>query len=1289
MSIRLFLCVFLTVFWLVFMPTTQADETTVALTAVVEQDADEGQIALVNGLLDLLEAELSTQPDVAVVERRRIDLALHELALSADLGRNSESRAQLGKIASADLILTLQLTGPDDAEQQEEQESNAGETSQVVVRIVESQTGIVRGVSVAPIIDERIDQCASQIAAYFRIVRLIRTQTPVTIAVAPFECTGRFERLRPLELGLRDLFTDGLQKWSNVLAEEANKVESPAAAQKTEDAPKTFHVVQRSGMKELLAELDLIQSALTDKSRLPRKLPTRAAAWLLSGEVDESNTDGRFEVIVSGKLINAATDATDMEFRFQCPDKQIPLHLAHQVRLIVAKLTHRDGIVGSEKQREAFETGSLFEATLADLRRFVRRRPADFSLTDFALEGKSSGPMLQADTPLGRAVLRKSIDRLEIISFINPDNLQAKYALAFCLTFHLDGILDLKRADGLLREVSQATSDDDFKAASLQLLAESCFHHSKGRVDANLMDTATEQMTFAMIHVPRKHRMLWDYCRRMLDGDGNLAKAKDRAVLKSLLQFCRENAKGGWTSDLSLLAIDVTQRIDQLDNEGNSQPPDFTAEMQELQKLVASDDPQVRVNVVRRLGARLRYMKKYREAADALLAVADSLTVADNAQSRSTGDNLRMRAARCLIDGEYWSEARTLLESFKVGHPHSLGAGYRAVELAKCLIHDGEKQKAQDLLIDMAENDEGIVDNSEIVNMINELGDVPLREDRDIDVEYVDWPAFEHLDPPPKRNSLHVLASDGHRLIAGGEGLWALDPENRTWTQLTDLFSDVSDIAINDADIWVATKNSGIWAYDSKSAAWGSLSTEDGLPDSRVTSITASPDGIFAGIGERGAGGVVRIGEDHRVHVLAEEYAPRTAPQTLVVHRGELLVTADYLLYRLNLKTGRWKKPEPKTDSYLAVFPGKEHVWASRARRELVPLDMPVEYENHFSNAWFTGQSSSYGVNIILEHADRVWIGGGQWARFATAGLYCIDKHTGQMQKYSFRDGFPSSRLHQVNDGVAIGDDLWFSTSSGLVRVRSRPCPQPEPVSAARQALFLKTASAIDFPKSPVNGDLRIQRKPLPTVAKAANRYKSNAESFLIADHQSVPRAIVTCRLRPDGKLVREVVSVNPTMLSVPDLPGFGTWQPRHGGSGRQTARLQPPTKAESESRLRAMQEIAKSISIIVNNKRESPSTLVQEPLYRYQSVQRYVGDGAIFAFETDGDPDAWLLVWQNSVTETWSWLAAAATSLPLRCYEDSNLVWDKPGYWSKPRPPESPYVEMMLSDHSDLVAKP
>ncbi len=282
----------------------KSETTTVALTVAVSARADSGERELSTSLLTLLEVEVAQDRQLSVVERQQIDLVLHELALSVDVSKASDKKLKLGKLANADLILTMELLP-------QENDSNV---RNVLVRIVESLTGAIRGVVVTPVELLTVDESAVHIAKYLSAVAARPAEAVVTVAVAPFESLGRFQRLRPMELGLRDMIATRLRRWGDLRSASDKSNEGKASDKESQTVPGSpFLVLQRSNMQQLLKELDLVQSGLVDQTRLPKSLPTRAAAYLVHGTIDERNENG-FEIIVSGKLVHAASGENGPRF---------------------------------------------------------------------------------------------------------------------------------------------------------------------------------------------------------------------------------------------------------------------------------------------------------------------------------------------------------------------------------------------------------------------------------------------------------------------------------------------------------------------------------------------------------------------------------------------------------------------------------------------------------------------------------------------------------------------------------------------------------------------------------------------------------------------------------------------------------------------------------------------------------------------------------------------------------------------------------------------------------------
>ncbi len=260
----------------------------------------------------------------------------------------------------------------------------------------------------------------------------------------------------------------------------------------------------------MLRELDLIQSGLSDKTRLPQTLPSRKASFLLRGEVDERQTDDLYTVIVRAELVSAETAQAVDTFEFECVPKELEAKLA----VAVDRLSERLALPGENAQPAPptgnLEAQSLEDLATRDLRCFRRKSPIDFSDREFHLPGELANRgvprLINPDTPLGRHVLHKSIDRLESILLLNPDDATAAYALGFCYSLHEKETYRPDRADELLRKAYSLGPSSELAALALSFLAEIAFHDRTGQLDSAPEEDAAKRIWFAFEQMPAAHR---------------------------------------------------------------------------------------------------------------------------------------------------------------------------------------------------------------------------------------------------------------------------------------------------------------------------------------------------------------------------------------------------------------------------------------------------------------------------------------------------------------------------------------------------------------------------------------------------------------------------------------------------------------------------------------------------------------------------------------------------------------------------------------------------------------
>ncbi|MDA0807498.1 MAG: tetratricopeptide repeat protein [Planctomycetota bacterium] len=1016
------------------------ETSTVALTVTVSKDVSDADRDLATTLLTLLEVEVAQGFRLSVVERQQLDLALHELALSVDLAKSSEKKLKLGKLVNADLLLTMEFPPRD---------KDSG-VQNVLVRIVESLTGAIRGVVATSVESLTIDESAATIAEYLSVVAARPSSSVVTVAIAPFESLGRFDRLRPMELGLRDMIATRLRRWGDLdSADDESRLVKTSDETRQTAVGSPFMVLQRSNMTQLLKELDLVQSGLVDKSRLPKSLPTRAAAYLIHGTIDERNENG-FEIIVSAKLVHAASGKTVREFELVSIPKDLPQKLATQIDLIAGFLRHPDGSVSRTPGmlREINETELLFSQVVKDLSRYGRLTPCDFSSRGFKVPKEISrndygGGTIRVDTPQHRHILRKSIDRLKSTLFIMPDRADVCYALGFCYAYHVDGIMNLERADELLRRAFAIDPESPVGVTALRVLSEACFHHQLGKCKPENARLAVSQLLFAFRSMPKEARNnRWSRIPGLIYDVYPKDDPEGRAAVTEEIASVTESAAGfQYTLAMNSAAFQSDAR---------------------LVNWAMSDQPALAQVACRTLGHRSWGKKDFRQSSKWFLKGADVVKESNS----SFYDNFRIHAGRALVAGNLHREALELLETFRPEYKNdSPNLGYWASAIGACYEALGHPKKALDIYVDVADRSRDSVNNSDIVERINRLGGVPLSEDREVDVRYV--PEF------PGGIPLH-LETDGNLIFAAGTTynsttrertprIYAFDPTSETWKDYSpENLATVTCLDWSNGVLWVGTTD-GLWKSDRSGSHWKRFSTEEGLPDAAISAVHVAGEDVYVGVGNRSSGGLVQIAADGAVTIMEGEGAPRSGPVDIIKRDGFLNVSSGGVVQQQNIKTGEWEKLG--YSSVARVFDTASEVVASTYQKELFTLDElrnastklgnraqtkkdqekapplgSLKIESRYSKAWFPrGMGhAGYQLGFAVEWGDEIWFGGSPWNRFQSVGLYRIHKETGEFTMFKPRDGFRTSTTYSTHDAVLRENELWITTYAGLAVVTRR-----------------------------------------------------------------------------------------------------------------------------------------------------------------------------------------------------------------------------------------------------------
>ncbi len=353
-----------------------AQPSTLSLTLVKPQAAADGQLG--EKLLSLVEFDLAADKSLAIVERRQIDLIVQEHVLDRSLA--GDLKLQLGKLLTADDLAMLEFlpaeTGQPAGKPAEKPTENLTGKPMVRLRVVAAKTGVIRGVTVAPVDEATLEEAAQQLADYVSAVIAAPSKPVVTVAVAPFESQGRFDRLRPLELGLRDLVSARLVELSGARDKKpANGAATVSGAGPVEHGATD----SRAGF---------------DSLRLFRQKPPaqgaagRGAAYLIRGEIDERETDRQRLLVVRGEMLNAQTRRSTGAFEFECLPAALEKRLAAEVDRLAGQLSENEKIGGLPTTAGQFEIESLKGATIADLRRMKRSRPPTRETPFFRLAGE-------------------------------------------------------------------------------------------------------------------------------------------------------------------------------------------------------------------------------------------------------------------------------------------------------------------------------------------------------------------------------------------------------------------------------------------------------------------------------------------------------------------------------------------------------------------------------------------------------------------------------------------------------------------------------------------------------------------------------------------------------------------------------------------------------------------------------------------------------------------------------------------------------------------------------------
>ena len=1040
---------------LLLCPACAYAETTVALTTTVHADATPAEKKLAANLLALLEVETNQYPEIQVVERQQLDLTLHELVLSSS--RNAATTLQLGNLAKADLILTAKILEPDGEGKQ-----------QVLVRITQAATAVIQGVTAVPISPVQIEEAAAEIANYLATTTAkgSKSQLP-TIAILPFESVERFDRLRPLERGLRDLFTSALLQ------------------------KKTCRVVQRSSMQQLLEELELVRAGLTENGKGLEDAPQREAVYVVRGEIDEEIRPTSSVVLLKVELVHVQSERVVAKVNKSCRSDE----LINSVAEILSEILQATSVDEQQPIPPApngqREIDRLFEMAARDVLRFIRKCPDDDGHYPLYLpelqRWQAWRGNIDAESDLGKYLLTKAIDRLESVLFIEPDRQQAAFLLAYCRSFHVEGVWGPKQCAPLLRRLLDDSSNTKMQKQALHLLADMYFRHRGGlhgwheisQVDPALFKQACEHRLEVFANTP-KHLRDWRWVRmlrifRAVCEDPQQERPIDQLLQQQILTTIEKTADQPLSKSLpqetkDYLSKEIALIVRAIIQNRKNEPSLKEEAVQLLRRWTRAQDPRRRIVSAKTL---YYFGKIPLEDCRSLIQSVVSEKSSVVPEEGWTQDILWL--SKNLLKNDEPEAALSLLEKFKPNRnapqdyhaPHQYG-----FTLGQCYEQLGRQEDALQAYMKYIELPAHYGSGLGFESRIRELGGVPLSKSRDIEVRY---PEIE----PGKTLPCKILATDGEHLYCQSgferrrrgdpiQKIRVLDLESETWSTIDGPDDNITDLALSKGYLWAGTRNKGLWRMPLPNGTWENWTTDDGLPLNSVLGLVVHGQVAFVSVGNVNSHGHILSGAATRVmiepntskatvEIYREKHAPEVAPSSMAIESDRLIACGQHRkIHALNLKSNQWTTIAGAKSSLVAK--GSSGIWTLKRDSIASLLDAAEEEQKKFraKGKLKDYPAGTYRPRFLLEHDGNLWVGGKPWRKFSDTGLFRLDLTTGRLKRYGAREGFRYAEHndYECYDGVWAKDRLWVATSFGLAEVAMR-----DPTERDRKTLVRRTTS--------------------------------------------------------------------------------------------------------------------------------------------------------------------------------------------------------------------------------------
>jgi hypothetical protein len=821
-------------------------------------------------------------------------------------------------------------------------------------------------------------------------------------------------------------------------------------------------------MEQLLVELELARGGLTNEGKGLEGAPPRQSTFVLRGEIDERTSTEGNRILLRAELFDVASQEVKTKAEWDCSHDQISV-VAAEIAEHMARAALGEGADQLPVQNnDGDDVDALYRLALGDVFRFIRINTDSGGYVPFSIPGVDSPYPLHhevdPDSPLGAHLLKKSIDRLESVLFIRPEQLTAALPLAYCLSFHVDGVWRPEQCERLLRRIRAESTDAEMRDLAGHLLADLYFTH-RGCIYS---DRQVAELDPELVELGYQRRL--EMLIEMAQEDSSRRWGYLYDTLFDICEFKQENERWQELFDAVVQIVEHTGKQHRLArgaaslsfalvrNQSVAQPLKDEA-MQLLIDWQQGDDDAKRLH-----SAKYLYLLDRLSPQEYVAAIDGAYRNQPGVDSERALAFDRVWLARHRLakgDPEF---ALEILASYQpkdhTQESYDFSYGEYGFLLGECYERMGRRQEALATYLHYAPIPSGYAHggNIDFEGRIKALGGVPLDENRDIEVRYLDQSFNQPL-------YCRVLATDGIRLFSAGgfengrlgekavpiRSVRAVRFDTGEWTNLGGPDDRVSCMAVAGGHLWAGTDRNGLWRMELESGAWRKWTTEVGLPTNSLLAVAAQGPVAWASVGNIDAqrnvvsGGVVRIdpGVDAlpgSVRVYRDRLAPQTAPAALAIDGNKLVATGlNYSVSVLDLAADCWQiLPE---EWAFTIAAGDGRFWIANRRVLASALDASGREPTKFLIAeLFPGFQGAFRLRFLVEHEGQLWFGGPAWRKLDDAGLFRLDLATGQLKRYGPREGFRYAQRnsYECYDAVWAKDRLWIATTFGLAEVRLR-----------------------------------------------------------------------------------------------------------------------------------------------------------------------------------------------------------------------------------------------------------